>query len=156
MPIKESEHLSIEARKGTNFASFDAGSLDDLFQYDLQHPRLPRKVKGKLFLKEILGLTGMQVSLNRLPAGVAVPFTHKHQQNEELYIFIKGSGQMQVDGEIIEVKEGSAVRVSPEGSRVWRNNSSEDLYYIVIQAKDGSLAQDTFEDGVPSETAPLW
>lgn len=156
MPVKEHQQYAAQARSGQNFTSWDAGSLEDLFQYELTHPRVSHKVRGKLFLREILGLTGMQVSLNRLPAGRALPFSHQHKQNEELYIFIKGSGQMQIDGEIVEIKEGTVVRVTPEGNRTWRNNSQEDLYYVVIQAKEGSLLQDTFEDGIPCEQAPTW
>ncbi len=156
MPIQELKKYSSQVKTGQNFSAFDAGSLEDLFQYELQHPRLNRTVKGKLFLREILDLTSMQVSLNRLPAGAAVPFIHKHKQNEELYIFIKGNGQMQVDGETFDIKEGTVVRIAPDGGRVWRNNSSEDLYYIVIQGKDGSLSQDTFDDGIPLETPPSW
>lgn len=67
--------------------------MEDLFQYELTHPRVSHKLRRKLFLREILGLTGMQVSINRCPAGRAVPFSHQHKQNEELYIFIKGSGR---------------------------------------------------------------
>lgn len=46
--------------------------------------------------------------------------------------FIKGSGRFQVDGDVIDVREGTVIRVAPEGTRAWRNNSSEDLYYIVL------------------------
>jgi mannose-6-phosphate isomerase-like protein (cupin superfamily) len=156
MPITEQQKYAANARKGRNFTSYDAGSMDDLFQYDFHHPKVARKVRGKLFLKEILGLSAMQISLNKLPAGVAVPFLHRHKQNEEVYLFIKGQGQMQIDNESIDVKEGTVIRVSPDGNRTWRNNSSEDLYYVVIQAKEGSLEQETFEDGVASDESPCW
>ena len=36
-------------------------------------------------LHDILGLTGAEVSINNLPAGVGVPFIHSHKQNEEIY-----------------------------------------------------------------------
>lgn len=61
---------------------------------------------------------------------------------------------MQIDGEVVNIKEGTVVRVTPDGNRTWRNNSQEDLYYVVIQAKEGSLRQDTFEDGIPCEQTP--
>lgn len=156
MAVKEQEKYAAKTRHGKNFSSFDAGRLDDLFQYELSHPKIDRPVRGKLFIKEIIGLTGMQISLNRLPAGVSVPFVHQHMENEEVYVFVKGKGQMQIDGEVIDVQEGSVVRISPDGARVWRNNSDQDLYYVVIQAKEGSLRQDTFEDGLPSQSPPSW
>ncbi|MBX9689059.1 MAG: cupin domain-containing protein [Candidatus Obscuribacterales bacterium] len=147
---------SIPTKKGKNFTAIDAGKFADLFQYELQHPLRDKPVYGKLFIKDHLDLNSMQVSLNRLPAGIAVPFTHKHKANEELYIFIGGKGQIQIDGEIIDVQEGSCIRVAPDGDRSWRNNSESDLYYIVIQGREHSLKGDTFDDGIPGEQPVKW
>ena len=36
-------------------------------------------------LKEALGLSGCELSINELPANASVPFVHSHKQNEELY-----------------------------------------------------------------------
>ncbi len=146
----------LAVREGKNFTSVNAGKFADLFQYELRHPLREKPVYGKLFLKEELGLSSMQVSLNKLPAGVELPFYHKHKENEELYIFVGGKGQVQVDGEVIDVEEGSCVRISPDGERTWRNNSSQDLYYIVIQAKENSLRIDTFDDGIAGEKPVSW
>jgi mannose-6-phosphate isomerase-like protein (cupin superfamily) len=52
-----------------------------------------------------------------------------------------------VDGQIIDVKEGTAIRVSPEGERTLRNNGSGDLFFIVIQVQAGSLNQWVMTDG---------
>jgi mannose-6-phosphate isomerase-like protein (cupin superfamily) len=76
--------------------------------------------------------------------------------SEELYIFVKGQGQLLVDGEALDVREGTVVRISPEGARAWRNTSSEDLYYIVVQARAGTLANGTITDGVEVPGEPRW
>ena len=55
-------------------------------------------VTDKLFEKEKLGLTGMEISINNLVANEGNPFVHTHQQNEELYIVIKGSGVLPHQG----------------------------------------------------------
>ncbi len=147
----------IPKTEGKNYSAMHAGKFADLKQYKLEHPAIAgRKASGKLFVRDHIGLTGMQISLNSLPPGVAVPFGHKHKVNEELYIFTSGKGQIQIDGDIIDVQEGSCVRVAPGGDRTWRNNGDEFLYYIVIQAKEHSLTQDTFDDGLPSEVQPVW
>lgn len=143
-------------QSGNNYDLIQAGKFDDLFQYNLEHPLRSKPIYGKLFLKDHLNLTGMQVSLNKLPAKTEVPFYHKHKENEELYIFVGGKGQIQIDGDSIDVKEGTCVRISPAGERTWRNNSDSDLFYIVIQAKDGSLGADTFDDGIPGERPVSW
>ena len=53
-------------------------------------------------LHDKLGLTGAEVSVNRLPAGAAVPFVHAHKQNEELYGVLEGRGELWIDGEVVE------------------------------------------------------
>ena len=149
---------TVEEKKieGKNFSVFHAGKFHDLLNYELMHPRLNKKMRGKFLAKEELGLTGMQVSLNQLPPGKGTLFSHQHKQNEELYVFISGKGQMQIDAEIIDVCEGSCVRIATDGLRAWRNNGTEDLVCICIQAKENSLDQHTFEDGIPKMEAPVW
>lgn len=136
--------------KGTNFSAVEAGTLSNLLNMSKD------PIPGKLFLKDKLGLTGMEVSLNQLPEGGAVPFYHTHRENEELYLFIGGRGQFQVDGQIFEVKEGTAIRVSPEGERTLRNTGIGDLYFIVIQAKEDSLRQWVATDGVILDRPVIW
>jgi hypothetical protein len=40
--------------------------------------------------------------------------------------------------------------------RTWRNNSDQDLYYVVIQAQENSLTADTTEDGIKGEKSVTW
>ncbi len=108
---------------------------------------------AKLFVGRELGFTGMEVSLNRLPPGQEVPFLHQHKLHEEMYLFIGGQGQFQVDGEVFDVHPGTIVRVMPEGRRAWRNNSDSELWCIVIQANLDSL---TGQDGVRLGEALTW
>lgn len=134
--------------EGQNFTLAHIGRWIDLDKYTFKHPKLPGAYPGKLFLKKVLRLTGMEVSLNKLARGTQIPFYHKHQEHEEIYLFIKGNGQFQIDGEIIDVREGTVIRVAPNGVRTWRNNSSEDLFFVVIQAKEGSLSGENISDGL--------
>nr|WP_246320573.1 cupin domain-containing protein [Paenibacillus qinlingensis] len=99
----------------------------------------------------------MEVSLNHLPPQGEIPFYHKHQQNEELYIFLQGQGQIQVDGNEIDVHEGTSVRIAPDGVRVLRNTSAtEGLHFIVIQAKENSLIQWVESDGIILDQPVQW
>ena len=50
-------------------------------------------------LHDKLGLTGAEVSVNRLPAGAGVPFVHSHRRNEEIYGILAGAGRAIIDGE---------------------------------------------------------
>lgn len=146
-----------DTRSGTNYTAAELGPAAAWKNYTAEVASLPGvKIPGKFFLHSLLGLTGMEVSLNCLPAGMKVPFYHTHRTHEELYVFLKGRGQFQVDGEVIEIDEGTMLRVAPEGKRTWRNNSQDDLYYLVIQAPQGGLAAPGTEDGVTVQRKVTW
>lgn len=135
--------------EGKHFKSLDVGPLESL------RGRASLGARGKFLLAEELGLTGCEVSLNRLPAGKGMPFVHAHQRNEEVYIVIRGSGTFYVDGEEFPIAEGSVIRVDPQGERAWRAGE-EDLYFICVQAERDSLTQATRDDGIICETKTAW
>jgi len=56
------------------------------------------KNEPRVELKEVLNLSGCELSINELPANVSVPFVHSHKQNEELYLVLKGGGTLFIDG----------------------------------------------------------
>jgi mannose-6-phosphate isomerase-like protein (cupin superfamily) len=143
-------------RKGANFSAIDAGAFSQLDSYKLEVPALNREVRGKLFINHLLEFSGMELSMNKLPGGAGMPFYHSHKENEEAYIFIGGTGEMQIDGEIIPVKEGSIVRISTQGERTLRNTSNEPLYYICVQAREKSLNSNDISDGVKIDRAVTW
>ena len=150
------DKLPFKKMEGHKFTVIHIGNWTNLDKYTFEHPKLPGSYTGKLFLKSELKLTGMEVSLNKLPPGTQMPFYHKHQENEELYLFIKGTGQFQIDSQIVDVREGSVIRVGCNGARIWRNNSSEDLYFVVIQAKAQSLSGEDISDGIGVEGRVEW
>lgn len=131
------------------------GGLEAWAALSLAHPKFGR-VPGKQFLRSELGLSGIEVSLNSLAPGKGIPFLHAHRQNEELYLFLSGSGQMLLDDDVVEVSAGTAVRVAPPVLRTWRNTGDAPLVCICIQAREGSLLQATSTDGFMSESAPQW
>ncbi|HEX5711747.1 MAG TPA: cupin domain-containing protein [Solirubrobacterales bacterium] len=55
----------------------------------------------------------------RLKPGKRSPFGHKHDEAEEVYIVLAGSGRMKLDDEIIEIQQLDAIRVSPEVVRAF-------------------------------------
>lgn len=140
----------------SNYARFEAGELSNWSTLEYSHPKFPRPVRGKFFLGQPLGLTGMEVSVNSLPPSAAMPFLHTHREHEELYLFVSGTGEFLVDQERFPVGAGSAVRVAPEGKRGWRNLGSTPLVYFVVQAKAGSVGAHTIEDGQPCAESPTW
>jgi mannose-6-phosphate isomerase-like protein (cupin superfamily) len=148
-------NTQLETQHAPNFSVTHAGDWKDLAQHVFEHPVLG-KVPGKLFLKDTLQMTALEISLGSIPPGRGTPFSHRHRENEEVYIFVGGRGQFQVDGQVVEVREGTVIRVGCAGARAWRNTSTEPLRYIVIQARAGTLANGTTTDGLPVADTVTW
>ena len=142
--------------RGTNFTCVHAGPMEGWTQYVLEPPAAPRAVRGKVFLQNLLGSAGLEVSLNVAPPGAAMPFLHRHRENDEVYVVLGGRGQFLVDGEHVDVAEGSVLRISPAGARAWRNNSDAPLYFVCIQYRADSAIQGGTRDGQKVEGTPTW
>lgn len=142
--------LEIKTHKSRAFSHLNVGKLSQFIK------NREGDNSAKLFLRDQLGLTGMEVSITGYPPDYAIPFFHSHKQNEELYIILGGEGKMQMDDEVIDVKEGSVVRVLPEVSRYLKSAPDSELLFICIQAKEGSLEQSNRGDGVRQEREPLF
>ncbi len=75
------------------------------------------------FAKKDLDAEKTGVSHLRVKPGQRNPFGHKHEEAEEVYVVIAGSGRMKLDDEIIEVERLDAIRVSPEVVRAFEAGS---------------------------------
>ena len=109
---------------------------------------------GKSFVKDAVGATSCEISYGSLAPGEAVPFLHSHKANEEHYLILSVMGCFQVDDDILDISEGSVVRVATGAQRCLRNTDADTMVYVCIQAPEGGLTQWTMTDGIISDTAP--
>lgn len=105
---------------------------------------------GRTELHDLLKLTGAEVSVNKMPAGAAVPFVHRHQKNEEIYGVLEGSGQIWLDGKVVDIKAGDWFKVDPSVARALKVGD-KGIGFICIQVKAHSLEGFTMTDGLPVE-----
>ncbi|MDX9978612.1 MAG: cupin domain-containing protein [Lentisphaeria bacterium] len=152
---KQDEKIAIVS-EGDNYAAGNVGALADLGSYTYFHAKLNAQISGKLFIGERLKTSGAEVSFQIMPPRTDIPFYHKHTNNEEIYVFLKGKGQFQVDDVIFNVEEGSVIKILPEGKRSWRNNSDEALIFMVIQATSKSLKSYGSNDGYGVSGSVQW
>lgn len=139
----------------TSFSIYEAGTTSDWNHFQFKAPNGLTVQKG--FLKNELGLTAMEVSLNWLPPGAGMPFTHRHQVNEELYVFLTGFGEFQVENDILPIKPGTCIRCDREVNRAWRCTGDEPLTFIVVQAPAGGYGpKATIEDGMKGDVPLAW
>jgi mannose-6-phosphate isomerase-like protein (cupin superfamily) len=142
--------------RGSNFTCVHAGPKEGWAQYHLEPPEVPLPARGKLFLQSLLGSAGLEMSLNVVPPGKGIPFLHKHRQNDEVYVVLGGRGQFLVDGQCIDVAEGSVLRLCPAAARAWRNPSDAPLYFLCLQYRADSGIQGGTLDGQRVEGKPAW
>ena len=57
------------------------------------------------------------VTYQRLAPNFRVPFGHRHQQQEEVYIVVSGSLRAKIEDEILEMKPWDALRVHKDTMR---------------------------------------
>lgn len=145
-----------EVVHAANYSCVHAGTMESWTRFRLDPPETPLPVRGKYFLRHLLNSAGMEMSLNVLPPGKGIPILHKHERNDEVYVVLQGRGQFLVDGEVIDVSEGSVLRIAPNGVRAWRNNSDAPMYFLCIQYRADSSIEGKALDGRHVEGTPTW
>lgn len=140
---------------GANYSAVNIGTMDRLGEHI--HVLAPGiEIPGKVFIGDSLGTTGAEVSFQTIEPNGGVSFLHTHKTHEELYLFVKGKGEFQVDGEVFSVVEGSVVRVATGGKRSVRNTSGEPLVMICVQYKAASFgASDKMDGDILADTV-VW
>lgn len=141
--MKQMENIISE--KNVTAANF--GKMANLNEYVLElGPNV--KIPGKVFGGQAVGATGSEFSFQSFAPGTETGFLHTHKCHEELYFFLSGNGEFQVDGKVFAVGEGSVVRVAPDGKRSVRNNGSEPLVMLCVQYRGNTFTADDSADDV--------
>jgi len=132
--------------RAANYAAISVGKLNELSDYTLQlAPGV--EITGKVFGGQALGTTGGEFSFQVFQPGKETGFLHTHKTHEELYFFLSGKGEFQVDGEVFPIEEGSIVRVAPAGVRSVRNNGGEPLVMLCVQYRGDTFTAEDATDG---------
>ena len=89
-------------------------------------------------VRQALNVTAFGVNYFELPSGSeGLEHNETRTNQEEVYVYVKGSGRLRIGGDEIEVSEGMAVRVDPEVTRQ-PIAGADGLSWVAIGApKDG-------------------
>jgi quercetin dioxygenase-like cupin family protein len=87
------------------------------------------------FARSPLGGETLGVTLFTLAPGFRMPFGHKHDQQEEAYVVVRGSARIKVDDDVVELGEWDAIRFDKD---VMRNVEAgpDGLEYLAFSAGD--------------------
>lgn len=119
------------------------------------------QVKEKEFLARPMGCKGVGFSLVRYKPGQGATYVHRHRVQEEVFMTLKGTGTIILDGRRVSMPEGTVVRVAPRVYRAIGNDSRRDVVFFImggIPPKKFPLGTRTlFGDGIPNrEKVPRW
>ncbi len=83
-----------------------------------------------------------------LRPGKRQAFGHRHENAEEIYVVLSGSGRVKLDDEIVELETMEAIRVAPEVARRFEAGPDglELLAFGPHHDKDAVMEQDFWAD----------
>ena len=95
-----------------------------------------------------LGAEQTGFSHHRLKPNARQGFGHKHDEAEEVYVVIAGSGKVKLDDEVVELTRLDAIRVSPEVTRAFEggDDGMEFLAFGQRHEGDGEIVPNWWSD----------
>ena len=77
---------------------------------------MPEELDARFARTPLEGAT-LGLSLLKLAPGFRMPFGHKHEGQEEVYVVVRGSARVKVDDEVVELREWDAIRFDTDTLR---------------------------------------
>jgi mannose-6-phosphate isomerase-like protein (cupin superfamily) len=87
-----------------------------------------------------LGARNMSVTWLEVPAGVEQTL-RSHEEAEQVYVVVRGSGTMSVAGDTESVEEGDLILVSPATDHSIANKGDSELACISVQSPPVAVAE---------------
>ena len=100
------------------------------------------------FCRDDLETERTGLSHHRLKADVRQPFGHRHQEAEEVYVVLAGSGRLKLDDEILDIERLDAIRVAPGVIRAFESGP-DGLELLAVGARhdgDGEVLPNWWAD----------
>ena len=65
------------------------------------------------FPRKALGCSSGGIGVEKLGPDTRVPFGHKHEAQEEIYVIAEGSGRIKLDDEVHDLRQWDILRIGP-------------------------------------------
>lgn len=87
-------------------------------EVDDQAPKfgMPSEMEARFARTPIEGET-LGLSLFTLAPNFRIPFGHKHETQEEVYVIVRGSGRIKVEDDVVDVGQWDAIRFDKDTMR---------------------------------------
>jgi len=101
------------------------------------------------FARSALEAEKSGLSYQRLAPSFRGPFGHRHEQQEETYVVVSGSGRVKLEDEVCELRQWDAVRVAPRTARAFE--AGPDGLELLVFGAGASGDAETLADWWPAE-----
>jgi mannose-6-phosphate isomerase-like protein (cupin superfamily) len=104
------------------------------------------EVQEARFANDDLDAQDTGVSFHIVRPGRRQGFAHRHDEAEEVYVILSGSGRIKLDDSVEEVKAMDAIRVAPKVARSFEADDSG-LEILAVGARhegDGEILKEDF------------
>ena len=100
------------------------------------------------FARQTLEAEDTGLAFMRVKPGQRQSFAHRHDNAEEIYVILSGSGRIKLDEEVVPVTELDAIRIAPGVTRALEADEGglEYLAFGTHHPKDGELIKEGFWD----------
>jgi|SRR4029077_2100460 mannose-6-phosphate isomerase-like protein (cupin superfamily) len=122
----------------------------NLRQVEDQAPNfgMPAEMQAR-FARTPLEGQSLGLTLLTLAPGFRIPFAHKHENQEEVYVVVRGSARIKVEDEIVELGQWDAIRFDKDTMRAVEAGP-DGVEYLAFGAgddpRDAEVAQGWWSD----------
>ena len=122
----------------------------NLNEIENQAPKfgMPSELEAR-FGRTALDSETLGLSLLRLEPNFRMPFGHKHEGQEEVYVVLRGSARVKVEDEIVELGPMDALRIGMDAMRAVEAGP-DGVEYLAFGAgddpKDAEMVQNWWSD----------
>ena len=114
-------------------------SLDDVPDlFGGKYPGVMRMLSGPLESEQVA------ITHREMPPGSGGKggYGHRHQTQEEIYFVVSGALEFKLDDEVLELQEGTAIRIAPGVVRSVWNGGTEDAELIIVSTRIADPRED--------------
>ena len=100
------------------------------------------------FANDALETERTGVAYQRIEPNARPPFAHRHEEAEEVYVVISGSGRIKLDDDVLDIERLDAIRVAPTVTRAFEAGPDglELLAFGPRHEGDGEIVQNWWTD----------
>lgn len=122
-------------------------TIKNLSEVEDQAPKFGfAEVQESRFPRNDLNTETIGLAFHRVKAGKRQAFAHRHDQAEEVYVVLSGSGRIKLEQDIRDIGPLDAIRVAPKLARAFEAGPEQDLELLAFGPRHGGDGEILRED----------